>query len=604
VDAGIDPLEHFLYTGWHEGRNPNAEFDTQYYLRMNTDVRNLGINPFVHYLTIGRSEKRPSRPNEARSTIDVSNNEQDQLSLIQQEFSKDYYIAAYPDVAQAGIDPLLHFFHTGWREGRNPNQTFDTKYYLHVNEDVRDAGLNPYWHYLVSGKAEGRLPRRPGGYRRQIVDSAVPPANRPPASIHPDEKVISSAELRKRLRAITKGKKGLIVSLSHDCYIRVIGGTQIFIADEQRRFNKLGCAYVHLSPQIPKLMLAEEDPHFLTRLVVDGKLLGLSPIADITRVLENLRIGGSQPSLLIVHCIMGFYVPHVINLCSALKPERQIFWLHDYSSICEGFNLLRNDAQFCGAPPPESLACRVCVYGNTRRKHLDGIQSLFAACKFDVVSPSFFTLNLWRKSTDLPRNSETIHPHWHLVPRKRSQQTLSSKLPTDPVAVAFVGFPSANKGWPIFTETVQRLTNDSRYQFFHFAARGTSSLPCVKFIQTEVTPKDRDATQRLLVDNKIDLVLILSPWPETFSFVAYEAIGAGAKIICLSDSGNVADLVRSMDCGLILPDGDALIDFFASGAAVSLIEEPKSKLTSYEIEQIGTTATIEGILALAGNQTK
>jgi hypothetical protein len=609
VDAGIDPLNHFLYTGWHEGRNPNAEFDTKYYLNKNTDVHNSGINPFIHYLTIGRSQNRPPRPPQnavigSRFKIDNSGSEQDQLSIVQQEFSRDYYLAAYPDVAQVGIDPLLHFFHTGWREDRNPNQIFDTNYYLKVNKDVRDAGLNPFWHYLVSGKSEGRLPRCPGGYRRQIVDAAVEPTSKPPASIDPNEKVISSAELGRKLKAAIKRKKGLIVSLSHDCYIRVIGGTQIFIADEQRRFNELGYAYVHVSPQISRLILADEDPQFLIRLVVDGKLFGLSPIREIARVFEALQSNGEQPSVFIVHCILGFHVPDVINLCSALQPERRIYWLHDYSSICEGFNLLRNDAQFCGAPPPESLACRVCVYGKARLKHLAEIRSLFAACKFDVVSPSLFTLNLWRKSTDLPRNRETAHPHWQLIPNKRSRKTIFSKLPTDPVAVAFVGFPSANKGWPIFSETVRRLTNDPRYQFFHFAAKGTSSLPGVKFIPTEVTSKDRDATQRLLAENGIDLVMLLSPWPETFSFIAHEAIGAGATLICLSDSGNVADLVRNLKFGHILPDGDALIDFFTSGAAVSLIKELKRKPTTYEIEHIGTTATIEGILELAGKRER
>lgn len=609
ADAGVDPLDHFLYTGWHEGRNPNAEFDTEYYLKTNTDVRNLGVNPFIHYLTIGRSESRRPRPIqnavvESRLRVDNSDSEQDQLSIVQQEFSKDYYLAAYPDVAQAGIDPLSHYFHTGWREGRNPNQSFDTKYYLKVNEDVRDAGLNPYWHYLVSGKAEGRLPRLPGGYRRQIVDTAVEPANRAPIGIDPGEKAISSADLRRKLKASIKGKKGLIISLSHDCYIRVIGGTQIFIADEQRRFNKLGYAYVHVSPQISRLMLAEENPQFLTRLVVDGELLGLIQIKEVTRVLESLQSGSRQPSLLVVHCIMGFHVPDVVNLCSALQPERRIYWLHDYSSICEGFNLLRNDVQFCGAPPPESLACRVCIYGRTRLKHLEGIRSLFAVCKFDVVSPSSFTLDLWRKSTDLPCISETAHPHWRLVPKKRPRETFSPKLTTDPVTIAFVGFPSPNKGWPIFSELVRRLANDLRYQFFHFAAKGTSSLPGLKFISTEVTSGDRDATRRLLSKNGIDLVVLLSPWPETFSFVAYEAIGAGAKIICLADSGNVADLVRNLDCGLILHDGDALIECFNSGAAASLIRETKIKLKSYAIEQIGTTATIEGILELAGKRER
>ena len=34
----VDPLEHFLDYGCREGRNPNADFSTQYYLEANGDV--------------------------------------------------------------------------------------------------------------------------------------------------------------------------------------------------------------------------------------------------------------------------------------------------------------------------------------------------------------------------------------------------------------------------------------------------------------------------------------------------------------------------------------------------------------------------------------
>ena len=182
ADAGIDPLEHYFHTGWREGRNPNNDFDTRYYLAANKDVREQFINPFVHYLATGRLEGRPTRavqhvPLTAQTEGAVT--QEDILAAVRPHFDKAYYLAAYPDVAAAGIDPLLHFFHTGWSEGRNPSLLFDTKYYLEMNEDVRDAGVNPFWHYLSSGRGEGRLPRRPGGYRRQIIDAAVEPAKRP-----------------------------------------------------------------------------------------------------------------------------------------------------------------------------------------------------------------------------------------------------------------------------------------------------------------------------------------------------------------------------------------------------------------------------------------
>lgn len=626
--SGIDLAAHFAYRGWREGKSPNSTFDVLAWLEAHPAARTFAVNPLLIQLeadngdsdlhrimqsTTSNSPPGATEPPQLIKSAEISDFvsadaaasgscDDDQLNLLRSEFDSSFYLACYPDVAQAGVNPLLHFFHTGWREGRNPSLRFDTRYYLEVNEDVRDAELNPFLHYLSSGRGEGRLPRRPGGYRRQIIDAAVEPAKRAAVGIIEGEKTLSAAALLRKLTAITKRKRGLIVSLSHDCYIRVIGGTQIFIADEQSRFNQLGYAYVHISPQLARLMLAEQNPQFLARIVVDGAFLGLAPIAAVIRAFETIRSRDEFQSHLVVHSMMGFQAADVISLCRALQPRRRIYWLHDYSSVCEGFNLLRNDAQFCGAPSARSLACRVCVYGKTRHNHHERMRSLFETCNFDVVSPSPAALNLWLKSTDLPRNSVTVHPHWQLVTNKRRRKRSLSKVSDKRISVAFVGFTSASKGWPLFSELVQRLSDDSRYKLFHFAAKGTSSLPHVEFVRTEVTGADRYATRRLLAARRIDLVMLLSPWPETFSFVAHEAVAAGAQIICLSDSGNVADLVRKLNCGQIFQDGATLIEFFASGAAASLMRANKGRGISYEIDQIGTTATIEGIIGTAEGQ--
>ena len=59
IDAEIvDPLDHFCYFGWKEGRDPCDWFSTTYYLRAHRDVANSGINPFIHYLNWGRAEGR------------------------------------------------------------------------------------------------------------------------------------------------------------------------------------------------------------------------------------------------------------------------------------------------------------------------------------------------------------------------------------------------------------------------------------------------------------------------------------------------------------------------------------------------------------------
>ncbi|ESA33021.1 glycosyl transferase family 2 [Leptolyngbya sp. Heron Island J] len=73
-------------------------------------------------------------------------------------FSNEYYLINYPDVAESGYDPLIHYIERGYLEGRNPNLLFDSEYYLTENPDVRKAGINPLLHYAKYGFKEGRDP--------------------------------------------------------------------------------------------------------------------------------------------------------------------------------------------------------------------------------------------------------------------------------------------------------------------------------------------------------------------------------------------------------------------------------------------------------------
>jgi hypothetical protein len=90
------------------------------------------------------------------------------------------------------------------------------------------------------------------------------------------------------------------------------------------------------------------------------------------------------------------------------------------------------------------------------------------------------------------------------------------------VRVGFVGFPSSSKGWEMFSALVDDFHTDTRYEFTHFAARDARRMAECKFVVTETTPGDRNATIRMLRDHHIDFLAMLSPWPETFSFVAHE----------------------------------------------------------------------------------
>ncbi len=71
-------------------------------------------------------------------------------------FDTNYYLSHNPDVAAARVSPLLHYEEYGWHEGRDPSAQFSTHKYLDAYADVKNAGLDPLLHYVVYGQGEGR----------------------------------------------------------------------------------------------------------------------------------------------------------------------------------------------------------------------------------------------------------------------------------------------------------------------------------------------------------------------------------------------------------------------------------------------------------------
>lgn len=85
-------------------------------------------------------------------------------------FSYEFYRNTYPDVTRAGLNPLVHFLLTGWKERRNPSGNFDMQFYLENNKDVEALGLNPLLHFIETGWREGRDPSRDFDCTRYLVE--------------------------------------------------------------------------------------------------------------------------------------------------------------------------------------------------------------------------------------------------------------------------------------------------------------------------------------------------------------------------------------------------------------------------------------------------
>jgi glycosyltransferase involved in cell wall biosynthesis len=514
--------------------------------------------------------------------------------VVAREFDRAFYLETDQDGQDLfALDPVSHYCRIGWRERRNPTAWFDTAYYLAVNQDIAVAGINPFWHYIVAGREEGRKPQRQIGARLTAIETAMDPDTRT-RDWGPREcrEVLSVGQLGTVVAAALAPARGLVVSLSHDLYFRQTGGIQLMIGEEQRCFGRQGMVYLHISPFRPLLRLADSGS-VLVNVAIDGELAGVASYGDIAAALAGNAPKSGELRLLVVHCLLGHHVPGIIQLHHALHSTDDVFWLHDYSSLCVGYTLLRNDVAFCNAPPQSSMSCRLCVYGGHRASHTAQIEALFDAVPFHVVAPSQAALDVWSRRSVLPHRSARVHVHAKLV---AADAEPVRRPPSGPVRVAFIGYPSAHKGWPVLVEITMRTFGQGVYEIMQVGSAPSRDPAATNIVHhfAQTSCDDPDAMIEALARLAVDLVVAPAPWPETFSYVAHEALAAGADVVCLQDSGAIVDLVLREGRGVVAADEAALVDFFVSGRAADYVRRCRMQGTgALRLQREGTTATLE-----------
>jgi glycosyltransferase involved in cell wall biosynthesis len=130
----IDPLTHYVETGWREGRNPNPLFESGWYRETYKVAEDQ--DPLLYFIEKGW--QKGDKPDPLFFTL--------------------FYTDQYPESTRKGGNPLSHYLSRGWLEGKNPNPCFDTAYYLEHNPEIAELKQHPLFHYYHIGNPEHRSP--------------------------------------------------------------------------------------------------------------------------------------------------------------------------------------------------------------------------------------------------------------------------------------------------------------------------------------------------------------------------------------------------------------------------------------------------------------
>lgn len=136
--ARIDPVLHFAKYGIAEGRQPNPWFTGRWY------------GPVEHRDETSPNEAEP--PHWSTAETEVAEIEHSGV------FDSEWYLAEYPYLAAANMDPVAHFARYGIHENLWPNPLFSPSWYRAKHPEVATSGLDPVSHYIRQGARRGLDP--------------------------------------------------------------------------------------------------------------------------------------------------------------------------------------------------------------------------------------------------------------------------------------------------------------------------------------------------------------------------------------------------------------------------------------------------------------
>ncbi|NBJ82344.1 glycosyltransferase [bacterium 1XD42-94] len=273
----------------------------------------------------------------------------------------------------------------------------------------------------------------------------------------------------------------------------------------------------------------------------------------------NSDIGNVLGNILDAFEIHLVHVHHIKDLSLEIYDQAQIrnipitATLHDYYYICPMIKLLDHAGNVCTGSARDG--CGQCLKAGLhmangdsyihywRKRNQTALQwadSLFV--------PSGAAAGIYMEY--FPELAPKLKVIEHGIPDSFTKVSVEEHSKSREFRVAFIGGLSPEKGGDVACELVQTSPDDIKW--YAFGMMGYTNLKILERKNLVKTGEyRREELPQLLKQYQIDLVCILSLWPETYCYTLSEALQCGVPVI-VTGIGALPERVKRSGCGWVV----------------------------------------------------
>lgn len=226
--------------------------------------------------------------------------------------------------------------------------------------------------------------------------------------------------------------------------------------------------------------------------------------------------------------------------------------VHDFFAVCPTINLIDWKEEYCGIP--DCGICSECLgkmeeiqpsdYGSIEKWRQEWYKLLEICTEIIVFSNN--SKNIMEKAYG-SLNNIIVQPHStaYLPKVEKKYKT------TDTLNIGLLGVLAKHKGRAIVEKLAARIEEEQLK--IRIVLIGSSEKEINSSVFRETGAYTRESIPKLVLENDIDVFLLSSICPETFSYTAEEIMKMGMPVMCF-DIGAPAERIGRYGKGIVLPD--------------------------------------------------